>query len=215
MATLLHPPPAGGLQGQISLPLVPMDGPEAGETATGAIDDDREAGGEAGDNSDDVLKIDEAGKISAPSTTNATDSPSSAKLLAGHASGAAGRFASRLMDNVQRHLAKNGTISGTLTLSLELIEDDGELGEAPRSVGKLGGPHGLQEPRPPRPPGGYSTVKFHVAQDIAAERKRRQKEGINVPQMLSRVEALHHELEGLNAGALAICGLQPQPECSV
>lgn len=161
-----------------------MDGPEAGETATSAFDDDREVNG----SSDGALMSDEVGKIWARSTSNVTEPPSSAKHLVEHTSGAAGRFASRLMNNVQRHLGKDQIISGTLTLSLELLEDDDQLGKLRH----------LQEPRPPRPPGGYSTVDFKVAEDIAAERRRRENERISVPQMLSRMAALHHRLEGLN-----------------
>lgn len=199
-ATLLHPLSAGGQEALVRLPLNPLNGLEEERTAndTGAIDGTEGAGG----NVVGLLMIDKTDKNPAPEDTNAVDIPATplATQTSGHEVGAAGRFASRIMGNVQRHLAKNEMISGTLMVSLELVDDHNEVGDGVVTPGgrHSGGGRGgaLHEPLPTREPEGYVTMKFKVAEDAATEKRRRAKEGISVPRMLSRVAALHQKLEG-------------------
>lgn len=104
--------------------------------------------------------------------------------------GAAGRFASRMMDNVQRHIAKVDaiTITGTLTVSLELLEDDEGTFE-----GNKRRDHKAQTGRGPN---GLLETKFLVAEDATAAKRRRDREGIEVPRMLSKVKELHDRIGG-------------------
>lgn len=123
--------------------------------------------------------------------------------------GAAGRFANRMIGNVQKHLAKSETITGTLTLSLETFTasaddgvDDGQDGthDARKQIAREGlvpGSTVLQEEEEEEESQqAYAAAKFKVAEDAGAARMRRLKEGIEVPRMLSRVQALHDRLEG-------------------
>lgn len=94
-----------------------------------------------------------------------------------------------MMQNVQKHLHVSDDITGTLTVSLELFEYGDE--EQGLTLGR-----GVREPGAPLAPAGYSAAKFKVAEDLAEARRRREREGIRVPRMLSRVRALHDKLQG-------------------
>lgn len=95
------------------------------------------------------------------------------------------------MHNVQKHLRMDETITGTLTVSLEMFQYGDEEG-----VLVPGG--GVREPGAPPAPGGYAAAKFKVAEDAAEARRRREREGIELPRMLSRVTELHDKLKGGN-----------------
>lgn len=210
-AVLLHSPSTGESKAaKISIPLVPLSGPEAGEgdtTASGTHgdDDDHEDGGIVVGTINQRVNAGEQTPNPNEKDIAETSTPSSVSPAAPQAArdgaGAAGRFARNLVKNIQHNLATSETISGTLTLSLELVDDsDGELDNLSKTPGERGGRHTgrLREPPPPKPPVTYGRVSFKIAEDIAAERRRREKEGIDVPRMLSRVEALQRKLGGLN-----------------
>lgn len=98
-----------------------------------------------------------------------------------------------MIGNVQKHLGKSEVITGTLTLSLEAFEDDEQdrtRHPSKRRVGVVSESMVHQESM------AYATAKFKVAEDADAARMRRKKEGIEVPRMLSRVQALHDRLKG-------------------
>lgn len=130
----------------------------------------------------------EAAGIAGTSTTSMLQHPSPA-LGTPSRNNHGGGFASRMMQNVQRHLHLDETTTGTLTVSLELFEFGDE--EERLAIGA-----GVREPGAPPAPAGYSAAKFKVAEDAAEARRRREREGIRVPGMLSRVQALHDSLKG-------------------
>lgn len=188
---LLHPPP-GGVEAPITIPLLsskgPLDARDANESngrgTVAAI-----AGAEAAAEGDGEAAV--SGKPTSPTSQN----PAVAAKKRQHPhSGGGGteRFATRLMHNVQKRLHIDETITGTLTVSLELFQygDEG---------GALVPGGGVREPPPPQAPEGYATAKFKVAEDAAEAKRRREREGIRVPRMLSRVTELHDKLKGGDA----------------
>lgn len=193
---VLHPPP-GGVDAPITLPVLPVkgaaaqrqvannnEGMNAGSTGAAIVDSSAAAGG--GNTTVGATAAAATAVASSGKPTNAT--PTAATPHHGQGEKAGG-FATRLINNVQKHLSIGDAITGTLTVSLELFEyGDEEQGS------KLGA--GLREPGAPRAPAGYSAAKFKVAEDAAEATRRREREGILVPQMLSRVQALHDRLRG-------------------
>ncbi len=172
---LLHPPP-GGMEAPLTIPLVPLEGPSKAYDAKNNMDNkalvnSSDDGGEA-----------EGGDGTLPQLPSAAPRTASRNRPGGD-------FANRMMQNVQKHLHLDETITGTVTISLELFEfgDDEE---------RLAIGTGVREPGAPPAPAGYAAAKFKVAEDAAEARLRREREGIRVPGMLSRVQALHDRLKG-------------------
>lgn len=120
-----------------------------------------------------------------------------------HGATGAGKFASRLFENVQKQFGKGDAVTGSLIVSLEVVENDHE--ERLASITGKADDHtgGVREPTPPVESPVYAAARFKVATDAAAEKRRRDKEGIMVPRMLSRVRALHDELGGEHALPMA------------
>lgn len=189
MMTILHPPKRGP-ESLITIPLLCLGG-------TGPHDHD-ENDEKCGSNDDGIDNPKDGGENGTCQSIDGsiipTEQPPQAQQH-NHHGGVAGRFASRLMDNVQKHLSTNESITGTLTMSLECLQGDEEddilTGE--KKVIRL------REPAAPRKPKGYAETKFRIAEDAPATRRRREKEGIKVPRMLSKVQALHDGLEGNTA----------------
>lgn len=185
---LLHPP-AGGSDTPVTLPLLPLEAPEPGNTALDAIGEShnitpRNGIHTAGDHGPSERAL--------PEVNDGSTSPVKHEAHAhDHHGGVAGRLASRLIGNVQRHIHKDEAITGTLTLSFELLDHDDAVATARKTNKRF-----LREPRPPREPKGYGAMKFKVAEDAAAAKRRREREGIQVPRMLSRVEVLQRKLGG-------------------
>lgn len=188
---LLHPPP-GGMEAPIAIPLLPLEGPSEAYDAKNNIDikamvsssdDGAKAGGEDGPLPQ---------RPSPAPTTPSRNRPG-------------GDFATRMMHNVHKHLHLDDTITGTITISLELFEFGDE--EERRAISK-----GVREPGAPPAPAGYAAAKFKVAEDATEARLRREREGIRVPGMLSRVQALHDRLKGDDAMWLEVVFLQQKHE---
>lgn len=185
---VLHPP-NGESDGLITLPLLPLDepGPQEADTAKGESKH-KESNGDGGDRECGKTNENSAPKSGLPNTKEQGARVHQHK----HHGGAAGGFASRMIDNVHKHIAKSEAITGTLTVSLELFEDD----EGKETLAGARSSAGVREPRAPREPAEYAAAKIKVAEDAAAARRRREKEGIEVPRMLSRVQVLHDRLAG-------------------
>ncbi|CAM9640751.1 unnamed protein product, partial [Ectocarpus sp. 12 AP-2014] len=190
---VLHPPP-GGVETPITLPLLPLNGPADAPNA------DRERVMERGGTEAAIVNPTAAAVDAGPAGLTATSSAGALGPAAGvpsprrdtrhgRGAGTAGGFASRMMHSVQKHLQIGDTITGTLTVSLELFQ----YGDQEERLA-LGG--GVREPGAPRARAGYAVSKFKVAEDVHEARRRREREGIHVPRMLSRVQALHDKLEG-------------------
>lgn len=185
--TLLHPP-SGGVGAPITIPLLPSKGPLEPRNTS-----DANGGGTIGDIADvEAAGGDGAAAVSGENTNTASPAPAEAPGTLRHLPGAGRgteRFATRMMHNVQKHLRMDDTITGTLTVSLELFQYGDEQEEmAP------GG--GVREPGAPPAPARYAAAKFKVAEDAAEAKRRRDREGIRVPRMLSRVTELHDKLNG-------------------
>lgn len=184
---LLHPPP-GGVEAPITLPLIPSKGSAEPRNANG------DNGRVAVPASDDVRATKGDGKavVSGETINASSQNPAAVADTRQHLRGGGRgteRFATRLMHNVQRHLRMDDTITGTLTVSLELFQ----YGDEEEELAPGGG---VREPGAPPAPAGYAAAKFKVAEDAAEARRRREKEGIRVPRMLSRVKELHDKLKG-------------------
>lgn len=184
---LLHPPP-GGIEARVTIPLLPSKGPPDPQTAndnngTGTVV--ATAGAEAAEGDGEAAF---SGKATNASSQSLAAIPDKRQHLHGGVKGTE-RFATRLMYNVQKHLRMDDTITGTLTVSLELFQyGDEEEG--------LTSGRGVREPGAPPAPAGYAAAKFKVAEDAAEATRRREKEGIRVPRMLSRVTELNDKLKG-------------------
>eukprot|EP00752_Nemacystus_decipiens_P007665 g6853.t1 len=192
--TLLHPPP-GGREAPITIPLLPPKGPmESGNV--------KESNGRG----DVTAESDDGVAVSAEATNASSQNPAAlsdnSKHLQGGSRGTE-RFAARLMHNVQKHLRMDETITGTLTVSVELFQYDDEAGALVTGVRETGAPPAL---------GGYATAKFKVAEDAAEAKRRREREGIRVPQMLSRVTELHDRLKGSVVTGPASAGFSDMTE---
>ncbi|CAM9193761.1 unnamed protein product [Scytosiphon promiscuus] len=181
--TILHPPP-GGRESPVTITLLrnSSDTNQEGVTnrdANAGSSDPQPAGrGEKKDGDGSTLKI--------TASREQVESRSDGIAVGG---GGTGNFASRMMHNVQRHFDIGDAITGTLTVSLELNDfGDGEQGQVRRE--------GVREPGVPPIPAEYTAAKFKVAEDANEARRRREREGIQVPRMLSRVRALHDRLGG-------------------
>lgn len=186
---LLHPP-AGGVEAPITIPLLPSKGPAEphnvyGSSGRGAIAATADVEAAEGDGR---AAGSEGTAIAGPRKPAAV-ADTGRHLLGG--SRGTERFATRLMHNVQKHLRMDDTITGTLTVSLELFQyGDDKEGSA------SGGGGGVREPGPPPGSAEYAAARFRVAEDATEARRRREREGIQVPRMLSRVKELHDKLKG-------------------
>lgn len=201
---VLHPP-RGGADDPITLSLHPQNWQEPRETAcaVGNNDENNEGGSDNGDDGVDALE-ENGGKVVPAAKNNAARAiPDKRAIQAEHhqhgpsrgaAAAAAGKtFANKMIGNVQKHLAKSEVITGTLTLSLETFDDDKQEGRRhPRNRRGGGGSESVVHHESM----AYATARFKVAEDADTARMRRRKEGIEVPRMLSRVQALHDRLEG-------------------
>lgn len=206
---VLHPPSAGP-DDPITLPLRPLNWQEPRDTDSSSTMDnnDNSRGGDGfahvGDGDDDDDDDDGAKKdvpaAAANSPTTIVPDKRTARADQRDPSGggrAAGRFANRMIGNVQKHLTKNTTITGTLTLSLETFADEDDEQEGTRAKKrKVRGLIPEKSTVLQEESQAYAVAKFKVAEDASAARMRREKEGIEVPRMLSRVQALHDRLEG-------------------
>lgn len=219
---VLHPPD-GGPDEPITLPLLPLNtvasfrGETAGSMGTFEVDNKSSSVNISGINSPLDTKNNHPTVRTTSRTKSQTDldgsdtrQTSAQQSQQPHHGGAAGRFTSRMMTTVQKGLAKGGAITGTLTVSLQIFDNDEEDFMTNASSGEPGGRRGAasgggvknkitREPPAPREPTGYAAIKFKIAEDAAASKRRREREGIKVPRMLARVQALHDRLDGDDA----------------
>lgn len=196
---ILHPPP-GGREKPINLPLLSNGNDPYQETAingdTDAASVDHQAAERVSITTPAATasavaaiqeKTDGGGSALKPPASGVQGETRRDGVRVG--GGGTGNFATRMMHNVQKHFDIDDTITGTLTVSLELFDyGDGE--------GGLARGEGVREPGIPPPPAQYAAAKFTVAEDANEARRRREREGIHVPRMLSRVQALHDRLGG-------------------
>ncbi|CAM9268105.1 unnamed protein product, partial [Discosporangium mesarthrocarpum] len=201
-AQVLHPP-AGGRETTITLPLHPLEGVNpAGNNVQGGRGEVRavEHGEEAPSLVENSLSGPSAATLSLSAGNGSNAHPETlgvlqaVKTLGGDVSGAAGKLAGRMLGNIMHGVWTEETagVTGTLTLSLELDagwqqeeqEDDVGVGEDKKP------PHKAEKRLE------YTKHRFKVAEDIGEETRRREKEGILVPGLLSRVQALHDKLRG-------------------
>lgn len=174
----------------MALPLLPLEAPEPAKTGLGAIGEGYDVTAQCGI---DALEDDALAEHALLEVNDASTSPAKHAAHAHHLHGGlAGRFASRLIGNVQRHIAKDEAIAGKLTISFEFLDDDAAV-----AAGRTANKRLLQEPRPLREANGYATMKFKVAEDPDAAKRRRDREGIKMSRMLSRVEELQQKLQGV------------------
>lgn len=192
---VLHPPPRG-VESPITLPLLSNN---HGTNQERAIDADTDAGTVNPPTAERGSNITTAAVPAVRERNDGNGSPPKPIASGVHGEtppggggvggGGTGNFASRMMQNVQRHFEIGDAITGTLTVSLELLEyGDGEGGPARGE--------GVREPGVPPAPAGYAAAKIKVAEDADEARRRREREGIQVPRILSRAQALHDRLGG-------------------
>lgn len=217
---VLHPPD-GGPDDPITLPLLSLNqsaslqGETTNHTGTLDVDNKNSSVNIGGINSSfHGNKSHSAGSTRQSKSHTGLDGPKMGQTTAQqppqpHHGGAAGRLATRMMTTVQKHVVKSDAITGTLTVSLQIFDDDKEDVMTTALSAETGGggearSSGVnksifREPPAPRELKGYAAMKFKIAEDAAAAKRRREREGIRVPRMLARVQALHDRLDGNNA----------------
>lgn len=200
-AMLLHPP-RGGSKDLITMPLLALSHAEHVRRCAEAIDDDSDAeiGNVHGADTPEGTPESPAGHICA---TNSTVAPHLEDASQDYK--ATGRFASCVFENAHNGITEQDEVTGTLSFSLEKLGDIHE-GTDKRSIRRS------REEIPSqsdllRRQEGYRLVKLKVIEDIVETKQQRDRECIQVSNILSEVEMLHHKLAG------AYAARQDRPPC--